>query len=333
MSSIREVAKKAKTSTATVSRVINQTGYVSDEMKKRVFEAIEALNYKPVLRDSASKRTKTIAYVTPDIENPFFSKMTKEIGKIAYKTGYNVMLISHDIYDETDDFLDRLFNSSVVGIIYSSSYRLEDVIRMAKEKNVPLVVMDRENLTTEIDSVSVNNIQAGYIATEHLISLGHKRIAFIGSHENVFVSDNRLKGYKKALLKYDIDYDESLVEHGNFLMQSGYEAAKRLLERKLGVTAMVIGNDLMAIGAVNYMNFKGYRVPRDISVIGFDDIELASELTPKLSSIAYPLERMSQLAIESILKQMARAEHEYESVILYSRLVERESTDKPSPAE
>lgn len=327
MSSLKEVANMAKTSTATVSRVINETGYVSDEMKVRVYAAIKELDYKPLERKDSSKKTRTIALITPDIENPFFAKMTKEVSKIANELNYNILLINvSGLKNDGGIFLMSLIDTRVDGIIYASSYRLGDVIEKAKNSKIPLVVLDREFKTIEVDCVAVNNNQAGFIATKHLTELEHKNIAFIGGNKYTEISVNRQEGYQRALEDSGISYDDKYVDYGDFSMKSGYEAAKRLISSCNSITAIVAANDLMAIGAVNYLNFKGYKIPNDISIVGFDDIELASSLTPKLTTVAYPLERMSELAMESILKQISDDESYCESVSLFPKLVVREST-------
>lgn len=329
MGTMKEVAMSAETSTATVSRVINQTGYVSDEVKKRVLQAIEKLDYKPLQREGINKKTRTIALIIPDIENPFFGKMTKEVSKIANELKYNILLINvKGLKNDGGDFLLNLIATRVDGIIYASSYRLGDVAKKARDNKIPIVALDRELSTTESDSVAVNNNQAGFISTEYLIQLGHKKIAFIGGTENMEISINRHKGYKRALNQYEIDYDEILVQCGDFTMESGYKATKKLIDKSDEITAILAANDLMAIGAINYLNFKGYKIPKDISVIGFDDIDLASSITPKLTTVSYPLERMSQLAIESILKHLSEPDAACESVSLFTKLVIRESAGK-----
>ncbi len=328
MSSLKDVAKRANTSTATVSRVINDTGKVSDEMKARVFKAIEELDYKPLQREGKAKETKNVALITPDIENPFFAKVAKTIGKIANTLNYNVLLVNgSDLKDNQDNFLMNLVNTRADGIIYASSYRLEDVIEQAKTNHIPLVVLDREFILSEIDSVSVNNNQAGYIAAEHLIALGHHNIAFIGGTEYTEISKNRHEGYKRALIENDIEYNEAHVAFGNFMMDSGFRAAQKIMEGNPEVTAIVAGNDLMAIGAMNYISQKGLKVPEDISVVGFDDIELASFMTPKLTTVAYPLERMAELAMKSILKQISEEDCQCEGITLFPHLVVRNSTE------
>jgi len=327
MSNLKEVAFLAHTSTATVSRVINKTGHVSDEIKIRVHKAIEELGYKPLSREGANRKTKTIALVTPDIENPFFGKLTKEVTKIANDLRYNILLINvSGLKNDGGDFLLSLIDTHVDGVLYASSYRLEDIIEKAKSSHIPIVVLDRELKTMEIDTIAVNNDQAGFIATEHLIKLGHKKIAYIGGNARTEISKNRHEGYKRALNKHSIEYNESYIYNGDFRLSSGYEGTKYLLGEDAEITGIIAANDLMAIGSVNYANFKGYKVPKDISIVGFDDIELASSLTPKLTTISYPLERMSQLAVESIIKQIDDKQAIFETVILFPKLVVRESS-------
>ncbi|GAA0176639.1 LacI family DNA-binding transcriptional regulator [Clostridium sediminicola] len=326
MHNIKEVAKLANTSTATVSRVINESGYVSDDMKNRVLKAIEELDYKPLQRDGV-KKTRTIALIVPDIENPFFGKLTKEISTIANTLKYNILLINvSGLKNDGGDFLLDLIGTRVDGIIYASSYRLEDVIRKAKTNKIPIAVLDRELRDIQIDSIAVNNDNAAFLATEHLIQLGHKKIAFIGGTENMEISINRHKGYKRALEKYGIGYSDSLVQHGDFSIESGYKSTKKLINLSSDITGIIAANDLMAIGAINYLNFKGYKISDDISIVGFDDIELASSITPKLTTVSYPLQKMSKLALESIIKRISNADSDYESVHLFAKLIIREST-------
>ncbi len=215
------------------------------------------------------------------------------------------------------------------GVLYASSYRLHDVIEKAKSNQIPLVILDREFRTTEIDSVSVNNNQAGFIATDHLIQLGHQHIGYIGGNPDMEISRNRYNGYLRAFEVNGIPHEYAHMYVGDFSLSSGYEGATQLLESHPEITAIVAANDLMAMGTINYANFKGLKVPRDFSVVGFDDIELASSITPRLTTIAYPLERMSQVAVQSILNQIANKDALHESLILFPQLVVRQSTGAP----
>lgn len=329
MPGIREVAKRAKTSTATVSRVLNQTGTVSEDTLQRVLDAVEALGYKPVVREGAVRETKTIALVVPDIENPFFGKMAKEITRIANGMRYNILLVNvGSLRNDGGEFLLNLIGQRIDGILYGSSYRSEDAVRQALQNKIPIVLLDREIRNIQVDSVSVNNEQAGFIATEHLIELGHEEIAFIGGIGGMKISDDRQLGYRKALEAAGIAYKEEYIVHGDFLMDKGYDLADWLMREYPEITAILAANDLMGIGAVSCLTAKGYRVPQDVSVMGFDDIELAAALTPRLSTVAYPLESMSRMAMESIFAQIEGKEEEKQCTVLYAKLIPRESTCK-----
>lgn len=333
MPGIREVAKRAKTSTATVSRVLNQTGTVSEDTRQRVLEAVESLGYKPVIREGSVRETKTIALVVPDIENPFFGKMTKEITRIANGMRYNILLVNvGSLRNDGGEFLLKLIGQRIDGILYGSSYRSEDAVRQAICNEIPIVLLDREIRNIEVDSISVNNEQAGYIATEHLTHLGHRHIALIGGIDGMKISDDRQLGYRKALEAAEIPYRKEYIVHGDFLMDKGYELADRLMREHPEITAIIAANDLMGIGAVSCLTAKGYQVPQDVSVMGFDDIDLAAALTPRLSTVAYPLESMSRLAMESIFAQIEGKEEEKQCTVLYAKLIARESTAKPREA-
>lgn len=191
------------------------------------------------------------------------------------------------------------------------------------------MILDRELTTIEVDSVAVNNNQAGFIATEHLIDLGHRHIGFIGGNPDMEISRNRIEGYKRALEVNGISHDNTYIYGGDFSLSAGYTGAGVLLENHPEITAIVAANDLMAMGAINYANFKGLKVPKDISVVGFDDIELASSITPNLTTVAYPLDRMSQVAVQSIINQIDNRDMVHESLTLFPQLVTRASTGAP----
>ncbi len=328
MPKIIDVAKRANTSISTVSRVLNGSAKVKKETKDRILEAIEELGYKPLTRKEEVRKTNTIGLIVPDIENPFFGKMAKAITGIANDYDYNILLLNVEGIKSEKEMLINSIEEKVDGIIYTSSYRCEEIIKKAKIDQFPIVVMDREIRNIKVNTVSVNNEYAGFVAAEHLLKLGHRKIAFIAGPESMQVSVQRQIGYERALQTHGIDVDTSLILHGDFKMESGYKTMKKLLHTNQDISAVVAANDLMAIGALNYANYKGLKVPRDISIIGFDDIELASSITPKLTSVSYPLERMGELAMQSILSQIEEKDSETEMVTLFPELKPRESAGK-----
>ena len=327
MINIKEVAKLANTSITTVSRVINNSGYVKMETRKRIEETIKTLGYKPLERSSGAKATKTVGLIVPNIENPFYGKVANYLSSVANSFNYNLLLINIKCIDENkDEVLIDLLNNRVNGLIYASSYRSLEIAHLAQDKGIPVVVLDREITTDKITSVSVNNNYGAFIATEHLIKLGHKNIAYIGASENMEISTKRKTGYIRALEANNISVDERQICYGNYTMQSGFECAEMLLKDNQEITAVLAVNDLMAIGVINYLHKSGRRVPEDVSVLGFDNIELAGSITPSLTTVEYPIERMSEVVLELLLRQINDGGNSVEALTLFPKLVVREST-------
>lgn len=327
MINIKEVAMLANSSITTVSRVINNSGYVKMETRKRIEEAIKNLGYKPLERSGGAKATKTFGLIVPNIENPFYGKMANYLSSVANSFNYNLLLINIKCIDENkDEVLIDLLNNRVNGLIYASSYRSLEIAHLAQDKGIPVVVLDREIKTDKITSVSVNNNYGAFIATEHLIKLGHKNIAYIGASENMEISTKRKTGYLRALEANNISVDERQICYGNYTMQSGFECAEMLLKDNQEITAVLAVNDLMAIGVINYLHKSGRKVPEDVSVLGFDNIELSGSITPSLTTVEYPIERMSEVVIELLLRQINDTGNSVEALTLFPKLVVREST-------
>jgi DNA-binding LacI/PurR family transcriptional regulator len=324
MANIKEVAKLANASIATVSRVLNGTGYVGAETRVRVLEAIKVLNYQPLARDSGNRETRTIGLVVPNIENPFFGRMARHLSAAANGFAYNILLFNLE-GAPNDDAMFELIDHRVDGLIYASSHRSMEVIQAARSKNMPMVVLDRETPNARINSVSVNNNYGAFIATEHLISLGHRRIAYLGGAAGMEISVRRKEGYLRALAEYGIAAAEAYVGYGDYTMPSGFEAMKRLYQAHPEITGVIAANDLMIIGALHYLNKSGVRVPEDVSLIGFDNIELARESAPALTTVEYPMERMSALVVDLILRQIKEGDDTPEAVTLFPKLIVRES--------
>lgn len=327
MISLKEVARVSNTSQATVSRVINGSGYVKQETKERVLEAIKALDYRPLERIEAFKETKTIGLIVPNIENPFFGKMANHLSRTANSYNYNLLLYSINASESNkDENLMALISSKVDCLIYASSYKSLKFVNFAQEKNIPIVVLDREIRNAKIASVSVNNDYGAFIATEHLIRLGHKKIAYFSAERDMEISLRRRDGYIRALEMYNIPVSEDFIYYGDYTMQSGFECAEKMKKDHPDVTAMLAVNDLMAIGAIHYFYKAGIDVPKDISVVGFDNIEMAESVNPSLTTVEYPIARMSEIVLESLLSQMQDMENNVEALTLFPKLIVRAST-------
>lgn len=326
MANIKDVARLSSSSITTVSRVINNSGYVKQETRDKILEAIKELDYKPLERSEGIKDTKTIGFIVPNIENPFFGKMARHLSRVANGFNYNILLFDlGGLKSNEDDYLWDLINNRVDGLIYASSHRSLEVINTAKNRNVPIVVLDREIKNERINSVTVNNNYGAFIAIEHLIKLGHRKIAFIGGAADMEISTKRKEGYIRALQENEITVNEDYICYGDYSMQSGYECMEKLYRANHEITAVLAANDLMAIGAMNYFNQINIRVGKDISVIGFDNIELAACVSPSLTTVEYPMERMSEVVVELILRQIKDEEDNIESVTLFPKLVVRQS--------
>ena len=326
MATIKDVAKLAESSITTVSRVINHTGYVKQETREKILYAIKTLHYIPLERSDGPKDKQTIGFVVPNIENPFFGKMAKHISSIANAFNYNILLVNiGEENNTTDDYLFDLISHRVDGLIYASSHKNLEVIRIAQGKNLPMIFLDREIKHARINSVTVNNNYGAFIATEHLIKLGHRQIAYIGGAPGMEISTRRKEGYLRALGENGLPADEQLVCYGDYTMQSGFEWMAELYKKRPDITGVIAANDLMAIGAIYYLNKNGIRVAEDISVIGFDNIELAVNITPALTTVEYPMEQMSERVIELMLRQIRKDDDQVEAVTLFPKLVVRES--------
>lgn len=327
MVNIKEVAKISETSIATVSRVINNSGYVKQETRDRIQEVINRLEYKPLERSNGNKASNTIGLIVPNIENPFYGKIASHMSSMANSFNYNIMLLNiKGIEDNKDQYLNELISNRVDGLVYASSYKSIEIAQIAQKNNIPVVILDREIINAKITSVSVNNNYGAYIATEHLINLGHKHIAYIGAENNVEISVKRKEGYLSALETYNLPFNEDYIRYGDFTMQKGFECMQSLFAQNKEITAVLAVNDLMAIGAINFFHKNGIRVPEDVSIVGFDNISLSENISPSLTTVEYPIERMSEVVIDKILKQIKSKENNEEMITLFPKMVVREST-------
>lgn len=324
MATIKDVARLANSSITTVSRVLNQTGYVKQETRDKILEAIRMLHYQPLERSEGL--TRTVGLIVPNIENPFFGKMANYLSAAANGSNYNILLFNINGSNPlTEEALFDLITRRVDGLIYASSHRSMQVIQAAQSKKIPIVVLDREIKNIQINSVTINNNYGAYLATTHLIALGHRQIAYLGGVAGMEISQRRKEGYLRALQENGIALDETYIGYGDYTLSSGVVCMDKLIAVHPEITGVVAATDLMAIGAINCLNKRGLRVPDDISIIGFDNIELAATMTPALTTVEYPMERMSEIVIDLILRQLKDEAPQSEAVMLFPKLIVRQS--------
>jgi LacI family transcriptional regulator, repressor for deo operon, udp, cdd, tsx, nupC, and nupG len=327
MASIKDVAKLANVSTATVSRVLRNAGNVTEETKRRVLEAIEALNYQPNVLGRYLRRmeTETVLVIVPDITNPFFSKVLRGIEAVALERGYQVLLgdTQNDVQLE-EQYLNVLPQKQVDGMIFLTARTRKELME-EMSRQFPIVLACEYLEGTDIPTVSIDNISSARKATEHLIGLGHRRIAHLTGPMDVILSRDRLRGYYQALAQHDIDVDAALVQEGDFSFESGYNVTLKLLALEKPPTAIFAANDAMAIGAIKAVRHRGGRVPDDVAVVGFDDIQMASIFEPSVTTIAQPMFDIGKQAMKLLLQLIDGEEVERRQFVLPDRLVIRES--------
>jgi LacI family transcriptional regulator len=304
MPTISEVAQKAGVSSTTVSHVINNTRFVSDEKRKRVEQVIQELGYQPnaLARSLRSGESYTIGLILPDSANPFFAEVGRSIEMAAFEAGYSVILCNTENDLEKEHiYMGVLIKRQIDGMIFVGTGEDFDSYKALLDMHVRVVAMDRDYPDLEMDVVISDNLQGGRLATQYLISLGHKRIGCIAGPSKVNLSAQRVTGYVQSLEQAGLAVDRNLIISGDFHPASGQAAAEKLLALKDSPTAIFACNDLMAIGVLRAGMELGRRVPQDLAVVGYDDIELAQYTTPPLTTIQQPKKEMGITAFNYLL--------------------------------
>jgi LacI family transcriptional regulator len=329
MATIREVAESAGVSYATVSHVINNTRLVSPETRQRVLTAMEALNYRPnaLARSLRQGKTNTLGLVLPDSANPFFAEISRGIEDEAFKKGYSVFLCNTELDTQRELFyVDVLSKKQVDGIIFVAAGDQPDSLEYLRQRNMPVVMIDRDLPNVEVDAVLTDHSLGGYLATRHLLELGHTRIACIAGPSSITPSAERITGYRRALEEAGLPCDETLILRGDYHAQSGMEITHTILQMDPRPTAIFALNDLMALGALRAAAEEGCSVPSDLAVVGYDDLELAHFTNPPLTTIAQPKKEIGAQAIHLLVDRMSHKNRPPMRVVLPPELIVRRST-------
>jgi LacI family transcriptional regulator len=299
MSTIRDVAAEAKVSVATVSRVLNNNGYVNEDTRKTVLKAIEKLEYKPnaVARSLFKKQSKTIALIVPDIKNPFFPEVARAIEDVLNDKEYTLILCNSDEHEEKEKkYFDAMKQKYVDGVIIVTSTLTPKHI----EKNdIPVVALDRP-INQSIPSVSVNNYEGAKQAVQYFQSIGCKKIAHVRGPENVVNAYERYKGYLNEVYN-DSWFDEEYIINGNFNVLETAKSTMALLSQYPDIDGVFAGNDYMALGVLKAAAQLGIKVPQDLSVIGFDGIQLCELTSPEITTMAQPIYEVGVAAAQLLL--------------------------------
>jgi LacI family transcriptional regulator len=329
---IKDIARIANVSTATVSYVINDTRPVSPERATRVREAIAQLGYAPnaIARSLRQARTRTIGLVIEDNANPFFAEIAKGVEDEAFGRGYSVLLCNSNASpDREQQYLDLLLAKRVDGLIFFSSTGTVERLQPFIAQRIPVVAFYRDVGDLPVDTIKVDNVEIGYVGTRHLIDLGHRQIACIRPASVAGASAQRADGFVRAMEEAGLAIEPRLVLRGDNLVSGGRRATRELLGSARPFTAIFACNDGMAIGSLSALYEGGLRVPRDVSVVGVDDILLASYAQPPLTTVAQPKREAGCMAVEFLDERMAGSDRPHRSVLLDVALVIRESTAAP----
>lgn len=326
---IRQVAALAGVSIKTVSRVVNGAAYVSQATRRRVQRAIARLNYRPnaLARGLVTGRSRSLGLVIADVVNPFFPPLVRAVEDAAAARGYNVILC------DTDEDAGReraaisvLLERQVDGLILCASRVPEGYLRALADDRIPLMLVNRVVGHLRTAAVVADGVAGGRAATEHLLALGHRRIAYLAGPRASFSHRSRLRGYRQALAAKRVAEDPALIVGGAATMAAGREAASALLDLRRPPTAIFAFDDLMAIGAMEEIRRRGLRVPEDVAVVGFDDIDLSAFVDPPLTTVAQPKAEMGRLAADRLLDMIETGRSpEHRIVTLTPVLVVRRS--------
>lgn len=330
MSSIKDVAREAGVSTATVSHVINNTRFVSDEVRARVMQAIEQCRYYPNAhaRSLASGKSRILGLVISDIANPFFPELVKSIETAAFERGYDVVL-SNTNYDteRTSHYVQRFIERNVAGVAVMTSEMDRALTDELAQREVPVVFLDVGEKGLHMSNLKVDYEEGIEQAILHLVALGHRRIAYISGNIELRSARRRLEAFKASIRQLFPDVPV-LVFNGNFKIEGGRRAASEILATQSAElpTAVVAANDLTAIGAIHEFEANGLDIPRDISIIGFDNIAFSALTKPALTTINLPLNELGRRAVEVLLRSIDKPTEEGQEIRIPTNLIIRQST-------
>jgi LacI family transcriptional regulator len=324
---IKDVAKKANVSIATVSRVLNNQGGYSPKTKEKVLSAIKELGYQPnaLARGLINKRTETIGILIPEVSNMFAAKIFHGVENAAHQRGSSAIVCNTDSNGEkTMKYLKVLHEKRIDGVIFVSEILKKEYYEAISSMNIPIVLVSTESNRYQLPYVKVDDRRAAYTAVEYLINKGHRKIGMIsGNKYDLIAGQPRIDGYKEALVSNNIPVNEKyIVSAKGFGFKDGFENLPRLLHAAPDITAIFVASDEMAIGAISAAYNMGIKIPDDLSVIGYDNLPLAEMSIPPLTTVEQPLEQMGETAA-NMLFTMIETGKPIESRIMPHKIIER----------
>lgn len=300
---IRDVARLARVSISTVSRVLNDSAFVEEDKRIRVAEAAQQLGYvpNPVARSLVTQETGGVGVLVPSAGGEFFSIFLNGVDHMAQQEGYYILIaLSHYREDELAAAVQRM-RKRVDGLMIMAPGASRASVSALLDVQMPIVFVNTHVVSDQIPSINFDNFGGGYLVTKHLIAQGHQRIATITGPLQAVDAQERLRGYRKALEEAGLPINPDLEIPGNFTQVSGYDAAKVLLKKDPRPTAIFAANDMAAIGAMSMLQQAGVRIPEEMAIAGFDDVSSARYVTPSLTTVRVPIYELGRLGIKQVL--------------------------------
>lgn len=330
MANVKQVAQEAAVSVATVSRVLTGSGFVSPDLKERVYTAVATLDYRPSLlaRSLRTQQTFNVGVLVPQINHPFFGVLTFSIEKALFEKGYRCFVCNtEEDAGKEDAYVEALLAQQVDGLIIVPTNNAEEGVQKLLQRQTPVVIIDRDLPGVAVDRVSSDNFSGGYAVASHVTQLGHRRVSVIGTSAKSRAISDRVAGIEKAFGEL-LDAHELQIHLQEPLAQfeAGYTLGKRLLRREGRPTAILALTDLIAVGVLHASAELGLAVPAELSVTGFDDIALTTYVFPALTTVAQPLDEMGRVAAQRMLDKIANTSQAPQQVVLPTNLVIRGST-------
>ncbi len=328
---IKDVAKRAGVSSATVSRVLANKQYVRDTTREKVLKAVKELGYQPsrVARSLRIKSSQIIGLLISDIQNPFFTALVRAVEDVAYENNYFIFLCNTDeTMDKEAMYIDLMISENVAGVIITPTNECKSPCKKLLKAGIPMVAVDRRVLDCDADTVVLNNIHAASELVNLLIEHGHHRIGAILGRTEITTGRERYQGYKSALLRNNIPLLPELVRFGLPKEEMGFTCTNELLNLPEPPTAIFTGNNLLTIGALRAIKERGLRIPNDIALVAFDDMEWSTLISPPITVAAQPTYEMGLKAAELILKRISNPTRPTETVLFEPQIKIRESHKK-----
>jgi LacI family transcriptional regulator len=329
ITTIRDVAKAAGVSQATASRVAGKYGYVSAKNRQKVLKAIRDLSYRPnrIARSMVTKSTQTVGLVVTDIQNPFFAELARGIEEVAWAHGYTLILANTDESLERESAILTVLQEKMVDglILVPASSRPSDTRTALNNQGIPVVLLDRASADLDVDTVLVDNENAAYQAVSYLIGLGHKRIGMIVDSLEITTNEERLAGYRSAMYDHGLPIEKDLLQPCLYTRESAYEITREMLKMPDRPTALFTAFNFISIGALRAIQEAGLQIPRDISMVGFDEVDSNHLNYPQLTVVVQPVSDMARVAGERLIARLQGDKTMAQEIRLKTKFVLRES--------